>query len=184
MAERAGVSSRPIRPPLQPVDRVLIGAFCVFAFTSIFMEPYIVFAVDLRHATDPLGRLWHFYASHWDPLFFDHPFYMRVMTGIDEWVYGPMYLLLIYAFVRRANWIRTPALLYGGAIIYSTLVYFLVEFLSQAHRANLAMVLVVNIPYTVIPGVLVWRMWAGDPFPAAGPRSRDGIRREAPQTVR
>jgi hypothetical protein len=30
-----------------------------------------------------------------------------------------------------------PALLYCGAIIYSTLVYFLIEFLSQRHRANL-----------------------------------------------
>lgn len=172
--------SGPTRPPLRPVDRLLVGAFCVFAFTSIFMEPYIAFGVDLAHATDPLGRLWHFYANNWDPLFLDHPFYMRVMTGIDEWVYGPMYIVLIYAFVKRRNWIRTPALLYCGAIIYSTLVYFLVEILSQRDRANLVMVVIVNVPYTIIPCLLVRRMWSGDPFSqpatdAGSPKARSSL---------
>ncbi len=91
---------------------------------------------------------------------------MRVMTGIDEWVYGPMYLVLIYAFVRRREWVRLPALLFGGAIIYSTLVYFLTEFLSEGHRANLTMVTLVNIPYTIVPCLLVWRLWRPRPFAA------------------
>jgi hypothetical protein len=76
-----------------------------------------------------------------------------------------MYVVMIFAFLRRRNWIRTPALLFCGAIIYSTLVYFLVEILSQRDRANIAMVVIVNIPYTIIPCLLVWRMWSGDPFP-------------------
>src|SRR5271169_4026162 len=103
---------------LPAVDRVLVVCFAVFAFTSICMEPYITFGVDLARTTDPLGRAWDFYARTWDPLFLEQPAYMRVMTGIDEWVYGPMYLVLIYAFVRRRDWIRLPGLLYCGAVIY------------------------------------------------------------------
>lgn len=144
--------------PMPVIDRVLVACFGVFAFTSICMEPYITFGVDLARTTGPLGRAWYFYAAHWDPLFLDQPTYMRVMTGIDEWVYGPMYLVLIYAFIRRRNWIRLPGLLYCGAIIYSTLVYFLTEFVSQGQRANLAMVVLVNIPYTIVPCLLVWRL--------------------------
>jgi len=154
---------------LPTIDRVLIACFGLFAFTSIFMEPYITFGVDLATATGPLGRAWYFYASRWDPLFLEPPTYLRVMTGIDEWVYGPMHLALIYAFVRRRAWIRLPALLYCGAIVYSTLVYFLTEFLSEGHRANLAMVTVVNVPYTIVPCLLVWRMRRPDPFAATGP---------------
>jgi len=56
---------------------------------------------DIARATDPLGRAWYFYARTWDPLFLDPPVYMRVMTGIDVWVYGPIYLMLNYAFLRR-----------------------------------------------------------------------------------
>ncbi len=149
---------------LPAIDRALIVCFGLFAFTSICMEPYITFGVDLARATGPLGRAWYFYARSWDPLFLEQPAYMRVMTGIDEWVYGPMYLVLIYAFVRRRTWIRVPALLFSGAVIYSTLVYFLTEFVSEGHRANLAMVTVVNIPYTIVPCVLAWRMWRPDPF--------------------
>lgn len=156
---------------MAPLDRLLVGCFAVFAFTSICMEPYITFGVDLAHATGPLGRAWYFYAHNWDPLFLDQPAYMRVMTGIDEWIYGPMYLVLIYAFVRRRDWIRLPGLLYCGAIIYSTLVYFLTEFLTEGHRANLAMVTLVNIPYTIIPCLLIWRLWRPSPFAARDRRA-------------
>jgi hypothetical protein len=152
---------------LPTIDRVLIVFFALFAFTSILMEPYITFGVDLARATDPLGRAWYFYARTWDPLFLEQPVYMRVLTGIDEWIYGPMHLVLIHAFLHRRGWIRLPALLYCGAIIYSTVVYFLVEFLGEAHRANLAMVTIVNIPYTIVPCLLVWRMWPAEPFGAS-----------------
>jgi hypothetical protein len=156
---------RELKPGDSPTfDRVLIAFFSLFAFTSIFMEPYVTFGVDLARATDPLGRAWYFYARKWDPLFLSPPVYLRVMTGIDEWVYGPMHLVLVYAFVRRRGWIRLPALLYCGAIIYSTLVYFLTEFVSEGHRANLVMVTVVNLPYTIVPCLLAWRMRRPDPF--------------------
>ena len=151
-------------PRLPAIDRMLIAFFALFAFTSIFMEPYITFGVNLAKARSPLGRAWYFYARNWDPLFLEPPSYMRDRTGIDEWLYGPTYLVLIYAFVRRREWIRSPALLYCGAVVYSTLVYFLVEFLTQAHRANLPMVVVVNIPYTIIPCILAWRVWGAGPI--------------------
>ncbi len=49
-------------------------------------------------------------------------------------------------------WVRIPALLYGSAIVYSTIVYFVWEFLDEGNRAqaNLLAVFVVNIPYTIV----------------------------------
>ncbi|KIG18403.1 hypothetical protein DB30_00688 [Enhygromyxa salina] len=147
------------------LDLALVACFCVFAFTSLVMEMYIVFGVDLRAATDPFGSAWRFYAQ-WDPLFFDTPLWLRIMCGIDGFVFGPFYLVLIWAFVRGHAWIRIPALLYVSAIVYSTLVYFGYEFVAERERANLAMVVLVNVPYTIVPIVLGWRVRARDPFAA------------------
>ena len=144
----------------------LVGWFCVFAFTSLVYEQFIVFDVDLSTATDPIGRSWYWYAHSFDPVFLDTPLWLRIMCTIDAFVFGPFYLVLIYAFMRERNWVRVPALLYGAAIVYSTLVYFGWEFLDSANRdqANLWAVFVVNIPYTIVPLLLMWRVRRNGPF--------------------
>lgn len=96
----------------------------------------------------------------------DTPLWLRIMCGIDAFVFGPFYLVLIYALVRRRSWIRVPALLYGAAIVYSTAVYFGYEILDPANRAeaNLVAVFLVNIPFTIVPLLLIWRMRRRQPF--------------------
>ncbi len=146
------------------LDRVLVVWFALFAFTSLAMEPYVVFGLDLHRAHDPLAVAWLLYASRWDPAFLDPPLFLRVMCGLDCFVFGPFYLVLIYAFVRRRDWIRAPALVFVGAVVYSTLVYFGWELVSERGRADLPMVLLVNVPYTLVPLVLAVRMWPPHPF--------------------
>ena len=153
-----------------PLDKLFIVAFSVFAFTSLILEQWIVWGVDLRTATDPLGRAWFWYAETYDPLLLDRLLSIRVMFGIDAFVFGTFYLVLVYAFVRRRNWIRMPALLYGAAMFYSIVVYVLMEAFSEhAAQTNLPMVLLIGAPYSIIPILLVWRMWKPEPFgPASG----------------
>jgi hypothetical protein len=166
---------QPIRPLTlreRPLDLFLVLCFSVFAFTSLVMEMYIVFDVDLRTATDPFGRAWRFYCQ-WDPLFLDTPLWLRIMCGIDGFVFGPFYLLLIWALWRERAWIRLPALLYVAAIVYSTVVYFGYEFVAERERANLLMVVLINVPYTIVPLLLGWRMWPSRAMePLAGPPAR------------
>lgn len=147
----------------RPLDLILVACFALFAFTSLVMEMYIVFGVDLRTATDPFGRAWRLYCQ-WDPLFLDTPMWLRIMCAIDGFVFGPFYLVLIAAFVREREWIRIPALIYVSAIVYSTLVYFAYEFIAEAGRANLAMVVLVNVPYTIVPLLLGGRVARGPVF--------------------
>lgn len=145
----------------RPFDLFLVCWFCLFAVSSLVFEPFIVFDVDLEATTDPIGKTWYWYASSFDPLFLDTPLWLRIMCGIDAFVFGPFYLVLVYALVSGKEWIRVPALLYGAAIIYSTLVYFGYEVLDPENRAraNLTAVFLVNIPFTLVPLLLVWRMW-------------------------
>ena len=65
--------------------------------------------------------------------------------------------MLIWAFVRGPACIRVPALLY---------VYFGYEFVAERVRAKLAMVVLINVPYTIVPLLLAWRVRARDPFGA------------------
>ena len=146
------------------MDRLLILAFACFCVTSLVFEMFIVFDVDLVAATDPVGRIWYWYASSFDPIFLDTPLWLRVMCAIDAFVFGPFYLVLIYAFVRRREWIRLPALCYVSAIVYSTVVYFAVELIAEAGRADLLWVVVINIPYTLVPLVVGWRVWRSPVF--------------------
>ena len=154
----------------RPFDAFLVFWFCLFAVSSLVYEQFIVFGIDLSRTTDIFGRSWYWYAASFDPIFLETPLWLRIMCTIDAYVFGPFYLVLIYALVRERNWIRIPALLYGTAIVYSTVVYFGYEFLDEANRAeaDLLAVFIVNVPYTIVPLLLMWRMRRGEPFASPG----------------
>jgi hypothetical protein len=158
------MSTIPLRK--RPFDAFLVCCFIVFSISSLIYEQFVVFGVDLSTTTDIFGRSWYWYARSFDPVFLDPPLWLRIMCSIDAYVFGPFYLVFIFAFVKGRNWVRIPALLYGSAIVYSTLVYFGWEFLDGANRgrANLLAVFVVNIPYTVVPLLLMWRVRQPEPF--------------------
>ena len=159
---------RPLRE--RPLDLFLVFWFGAFSISSFVFEQFIVFGVDLATTTDVFGRTWYWYARSFDPVFLDPPLWLRIMCTIDGYIFGACYPIFIYAFVRGRNWVRIPALLYGSAIVYSTLVYFAWEFLDEANResANLLAVLIVNIPYTIVPLLLMWRVRAPAPFADRG----------------
>jgi hypothetical protein len=158
------MSATPLRE--RPLDIFLVACFCVFSFSSFVYEQFIVFGVDLTTATDVFGRSWYWYARSFDPVFLDPPLWLRIMCTIDGYVFGAFYPVFIYAFVKGRNWVRIPALLYGAAIVYSTLVYFGWEFLDASNRAaaNLPAVVLVNVPYTIVPLLLMWRVRSPQPF--------------------
>jgi hypothetical protein len=158
------LSAIPLRK--RPFDAFLVFCFCVFSISSLVYEQFVVFGVDLSSTTDIFGRSWYWYARSFDPVFLDPPLWLRIMCTIDAYVFGAFYLVFIYAFVKGRNWVRIPALLYGSAIVYSTIVYFGWEFLDAENRAqaNLLAVFVVNIPYTIVPLLLMWRVRQREPF--------------------
>jgi hypothetical protein len=156
----------------RPFDLALIFFFGLFAFTSLVMEPYFVFGVDYRRASDPFAAGWLLYATRWDPAFLDRPLFLRIICGIDLFVFGPFYFVLIYAFVKERSWIRIPGLLYVSAIVYSTVEYFAWEFIGERNRADMLMVVVCNIPYTLVPLALAWRLRHRAPFAAGSLQDR------------
>lgn len=172
-------------------DWIFIIVFSVFVFTS--------FAADLVNAVmrpDPeSGYFWaravyNVYALGNDPLLIANPMFLRVMTAISAFLFGPFYIVLVISFVKGKNWIRPFALVYVGMIVESMIVLLVVEFTgdfslfemmgaegvkSAAELAgrgltpSLAVLrpakfLLYNLPYKLFPLLLAVRMWRPNPF--------------------
>jgi hypothetical protein len=110
-------------------DWIFIIVFSAFVFTS--------FAADLVNAVmrpDPhSGYFWaravyNLYAVGNDPLLIANPVFLRAMTAISAFLFGPFYVVLVIAFVKGKNWIRPLALVYAGMIVESMIVLLAVEF--------------------------------------------------------
>ena len=92
---------------------------------------------------------------------------MQFVAGLSGFVYGPFYLLLVYALIKGKNWIRLPAVMYATAIsVLTGIVVFGVEFFGEpAWRCqNPAKFLAFNLPYVIVPILLLVRMRKPLPF--------------------
>jgi len=159
-------SLRPIKGWVRVwVDRYLLLSFVLFAITSFYIEPYLILRVDLSryehdHYWDIGGQFWWWYAKNFDPLFLDVPTWMWLMSVIDCFVIGSLHVILAYGFFLRREWVSGPSLICSGLLLYQIpLMYFPYEFIEEMHRINVVAVVLVNVPYAVMPLVLAWRVW-------------------------
>jgi EXPERA (EXPanded EBP superfamily) len=146
--------------------RFLTVAFSIFAFISFVMEALVAFQDLTPNKSNPLVYVWWWYASSFDPLFLHPPDYMRAMLVFDMVLFGPFHVAIAYAIARDRRWILRPAWLYAGAMVYSTLLYFAMEFFHPVPGTNIPAVIAINVPYTILPFVLLWyltRRWGEEP---------------------
>lgn len=149
-------------------DYFFIVIFSLFFITSMISDfyPTIYGALDPL-SKNPLMRANYDYAFGCDPLFLNPPIWMRFVTGLSAFVYGPFYLVLVYAFVKGKNWIQVPAIMYGTAIsVITGVIVFGVEFFGEPEWRcqNLGRFLPLNLPYVLIPLLLIYRMRKELPF--------------------
>lgn len=148
------------------LDTTLIAWLIVFAFTAVAFEPLYYFGCDwssacpasahsslLSHVRD----LWRIYVA-WDPLFDHPPLWLRILCTIEVFVFGPLYAITAYGLYFRKPWLPVVAYCFSGALVYSTIVYFLMEALENFPGTNLLAVFLVNIPWTIVPMVLIFRL--------------------------
>lgn len=112
MGDYECVPNLPLRQ--RPVDIFFTVIFLAFAVTSVISDLLPTVSVDFSPASgNPLVQGNYWYAHDADPLFMNPPVWMRFVTGLSAFVYGPFYLVLAYALVRGRNWIQLPAVIYA-----------------------------------------------------------------------
>lgn len=149
-------------------DYVFIVFFC-WAIVSCVISDAIPTLGIVQSADSPnILAQWNYaYASVNDPLFLNPPVWMRFVTGLSAFVYAPFYVFLVYALIRGRNWIQLPAVIYATLIVGITgVIVFGVEFFGEPEwrTPNPAGFLAFNLPYVLIPLLLLIRMRKPLPF--------------------
>lgn len=152
----------------RPFDFVFI-VFFSWAFVSCMISDAIptLGIVQAADSTNILAQWNYAYASVNDTLFLHPPIWMRFVTGLSAFVYAPFYIVLVYALIRGRNWIQIWAVIYATMIVTLTgVVVFGVEFLGEPEwrTPNPAGFLAFNLPYVLIPLLLLIRMRKPEPF--------------------
>lgn len=146
----------------RPGDWLFVLAYAGFAASTFTVD---LWAVTGRiHGDDPLALALRGYTGQFDPLFGAMPFYVWALMLISLVFFGPLDLLVVYAFLRGRAWIRTPALVGCGMQVACMLCYFIFEARGPYPPGSWPVVLAANGPYLLVPLLLVARLWRPDPF--------------------
>jgi hypothetical protein len=150
------------------IDIFLAVVFAVFAVTSVISDLLPTVGVGFSHSSANVivrGNYW--YAHDADPLFMNPPDWMRIVTGLSAFGYMPFYLLLVFALVAGKNWIQLPSVIYATMIVSITgVIVFGVEFFGEPalRTHNAVKFLSFNLPYVLVPLLLLVRMRKPAPF--------------------
>lgn len=102
-----------------------------------------------------------------DPLMKYSPLWFKSLVWTEVLLQLPFFFVAAYAFAKRQNWIRIPAIIYGSFVV-STMVPILTELYHHENTASNKVALMgMYIPFLIVPGWLVINMaLASKPFPA------------------
>jgi peptidoglycan/LPS O-acetylase OafA/YrhL len=152
----------------RPIDIFFAVMFTLFIVTSCISDMLPTLGVDF---SQPNGQFlvdsnW-WYAHDTDPLFMHPPVWMRIVTGLSAFVYMAFYLVLVPALLRGWNWIQLPSVIYATMIAGVTgIIVFGVEFFGEPEwqTPNPVKFLAFNLPYVLVPLLLLVRMRKPQPF--------------------
>jgi hypothetical protein len=150
----------------RPLDRWLVVGFLLFALTSFGVDRLAALDVDVC-AERSLGGSLCWYGQHLDPLYLANPQWLRVMSGLSAWLFGPLYLALAWGFWRGVDAARGPALAWAVAITYSMVVHLWMELFGALPSPRPVLMLLVYLPYLVLPFVVLARLRTSTPFTRA-----------------
>jgi hypothetical protein len=150
------------------MDIVFLVVFSLFIVSCVISDS--VEGLGLAQVPNSPNLLvqWNYtYSSNFDPLYQSHPLWLRFISGTSAFVYVIFYVLLIISIIKRWNWIQLPSVIYATMIIALTgIPIFGVEFFGGPgeRTPNPAVFLAFNLPYIVVPLILLIRMRKPKPF--------------------
>jgi hypothetical protein len=162
--------SRFAQSPYPRADRFFFACFVVFMLVAFVHEPLFYYYCGwdgLRQdscTNATVAAFWNDYARA-DPVYFDMPLWMALMIGFDSTLLAPFYVYA--AYVLWMGKVDTPlfrAIAYTvcGGLIYAMVLYLTWEVLSaERYRTALLPVIAYNLPWGLVPLLLVLRLYRG-----------------------
>ncbi len=139
------------------IDALLAITLVAFALTSFGFDRAAALDLVAADSPDPFGRWLHWYGIRFDPLVAANPLFLRVMSGVSAFVFGPFYLWAARALWRGDPRLARPAEIYLALMIYSMVVHVAVELWGELPAPDRVVLALVYAPYLVVPFALVRR---------------------------
>jgi hypothetical protein len=164
------------RKPIPLRDRKVDWAVLGFFFFNLIVVTYIVdieqnIIPDPYHFEYPVWPLpfmvdiIHWYGDTFDPVLMERPMWWRMTIWIDTLFFGPYYVFAIYAFIKGRDWIRIPTLIYASVMLTNVTIILGEEFGGPTPARVPFVVMLVNLPWLLVPSYLIYRMWRNEhPF--------------------
>lgn len=174
-ARLAGATGSSAREALPLAERPLDRVFLAFWILNLLVITYM-FDLEQIAIADPGAfeyPLWppagmidlaHWWARSFDPLLWARPAWFRATIWIDVLVFGPFYACAIYAFIRGAEWIRVPCLVWSGLMLANVSIILFEELLGPHATPRPGVVLAANTAWLLLPLATIARMWRDHPF--------------------
>ncbi|MCL2243504.1 MAG: DUF2781 domain-containing protein [Treponema sp.] len=159
-------SNLPLRE--RPIDIFFMAIFSLFIITSCIADMVPTLGIDFNQpSSNPIVNANYWYAHDTDPLFQNPPVWMRIVTGLSAFLYMGFYIILVISLWRGWNRIQLFAVIYATMIASITgIIVFGVEFFGEPEwrTPNPAKFLSFNLPYVLLPLLLLIRMRKPMPF--------------------
>lgn len=108
------------------------------------------------------------YGCSYDPPLMARPAWWRSTIWSDSLLFGPFYVVAIWAYWVGDKRIRIPTIIYASVIATNVFVIMFEEYYGVNHTASPTLVTLLNVPWFVIPLLALARMWAEEePFATA-----------------
>merc|ERR1711916_187373 len=139
--------------------RLLASSLVFFGLVATIFEPLFYASHPQWWSGEPVAQwmthLWQrLYITPFDPIFDNPPLWLRVMCWIEVLVFGPLYLVSAYLLRVNHRLQSVVVMPFAGALLYSTLLYFFLEFWDPVPGTHTAGVLLINCPWIVLPVAL------------------------------
>lgn len=178
MTSKEVLAKVPLRE--RKLDWFFVVAFSFFILTSIITDS----VNGLNGSLDPESPyvverfIYENYAKIADPLLILNPPQVRWSAFISAFVWLPLYFYFLFGFIKGWDHIRIPGLVYGGALAHGMITYIAegtLGFMATEGWADPALCagcvepqtwryLLANLPYLIVPLLMIVRMWKPNPF--------------------
>ena len=155
----------------RPLDQAFLGFWILnlFVITYLFDLEQVVIRDpgSFEYPVWPPGfmiDLAHWWGRNFDPLLYARPAWFRAAIWIDLVAFGPFYACAIFAFLRGAEWIRVPSLVWAGLMLANVTIILFEEFVGPHATPAPLVVVLANSGWFLVPLATVARMWREHPF--------------------
>ena len=106
----------------------------------------------------PLVDLVQWWGHTFDPVLLARPAWWKATIWIDALLFGPFYLVAMYAFVKGKDWIRLPSVIWAAVMLTNVTIILSEEMFGSNATPQLPMVLFANAAWLIVPLLMLARM--------------------------